>query len=146
MGKLKNIPLRYFEICSKQIPRNTKQGENRIRPAQYVKARFCSKKCKGIHHSSIILGSNNPNYNGGISTENHIIRGSVEYKKWRMSVFYRDRFRCQVCGTRGNDINAHHLKPFAIFLEDRFDINNGVTLCVECHQLADNLNKKLYDF
>lgn len=62
------------------------------------------------------------------------IRRSGEYKGWRTSVFQRDDYTCQLCGARGVKLNAHHIKPFAIFPELRTDVNNGITLCVTCHK------------
>lgn len=65
--------------------------------------------------------------------ENNEYRVSYEYKKWRASVYKRDNFTCQDCGVRGGELNAHHIKPYSKFINLRTDINNGVTLCVDCH-------------
>lgn len=80
--------------------------------------------------------------------ENKIIRKSFEYKLWRESVFERDNYTCVECGTRGGELNADHIKPFAYYHKLRFDINNGRTLCVACHRKtstfgANALNYKL---
>lgn len=146
MGRRKIIiPKRTCQVCGMNIPRNTRVGEKRISPKQYATARFCSRRCKGQHHASLMRGKGNPNYKHGESALDQIIRGSYEYRKWRLDVFFRDSFTCQVCGYRGRDINAHHIKPFRLFKEERLNVENGITLCTTCHQIADNLNKKKYE-
>jgi len=73
------------------------------------------------------------NYKGGISPENHIIRNSEKMKRWRYEVFKRDQYTCQHCAQIGGNLNAHHIKPFSEFIELRFDVSNGLTLCKSCH-------------
>ena len=88
---------------------------------------------KGIEHSAI-KGENNHNWKGGITPKNILLRHSVEYKQWRKSVFERDDYTCVFCKKRGGELNADHIKQWAFFPELRFDMNNGRTLCVECHR------------
>jgi len=84
--------------------------------------------------SESLQGEKHPNWKGGITPINTRIRGSREYKLWRKAVFERDNYTCQNCGQVGGYLEADHIKPFALFLELRFDINNGRTLCRPCHK------------
>lgn len=64
------------------------------------------------------------------------IRNSLEYSNWRKAVYERDKYTCQHCGQVGGKLNAHHIKPFAKYKSLRFDVDNGLTLCVSCHRKA----------
>lgn len=61
-------------------------------------------------------------------------RNTKEYADWRKKVFERDNYTCQVCKKIGGRLNAHHIKEYAKFPELRYEIDNGVTLCEECHK------------
>jgi len=76
-------------------------------------------------------------WKGGLTPINKAIRGQVEYKLWRESVFLRDNWTCVFCKAKGGKLNADHIKPFAHYPELRFAIDNGRTLCVECHRKTD---------
>jgi len=89
------------------------------------------KKCPEIS------GENNGNWKGGISNEYKNGYNSFEYRNWRKSVFERDGYACRICGSIGY-ITAHHIKSSAHYEELRFDLNNGITLCEQCHSLTDN--------
>lgn len=83
------------------------------------------------------LGKKNPNWKGGITPLNKKIRSSVEYRLWRQAVFKRDNWTCIWCGQRGGSLVADHIKSFALFPELRFAIDNGRTLCRNCHLTTD---------
>lgn len=73
-------------------------------------------------------------WKGGISSVNSLIRQTPEYKKWRKCVFERDDYTCMCCLQRGGELEAHHITHFAVDETLRFDVDNGLTLCVKCHK------------
>ena len=83
-------------------------------------------------------GKKNHNWKGGISEINNRIRNSLEYKLWREAVFKRDNWICVWCRKIGGKLNADHIKPFALFPVLRFAIDNGRTLCIDCHKKTDS--------
>ena len=82
-------------------------------------------------------------WKGGITPINQKIRNSTEYKLWRTAVFKRDNYRCVWGGEEhGSKLNADHIKPFSQYPELRFAIDNGRTLCVECHRKTNTFGNK----
>jgi hypothetical protein len=99
-------------------------------------------------------GEKSGNWKGGVTTIGRIIRTSVEYKKWKESIYVKDDFTCQVCKKRGgHNLEIHHIIPmyqlineakeYLPLLKDRdacmiytpmWDINNGQVLCKVCHK------------
>ncbi len=62
---------------------------------------------------------------------------SKRYKAWRLAVVTRDNYTCQVCyKSKGVQLNAHHIIPWAKSVRHRFLIRNGITLCTGCHNLV----------
>ena len=82
---------------------------------------------KGVHNL----------WKGGKTKESLRIRASADYKLWREAVFARDNWTCIWCGQIGGQLNADHVKPFALFPELRLAIDNGRTLCERCHKTTD---------
>ena len=76
-------------------------------------------------------------WKGGVTKENEKIRKTVEYKLWCDAVFKRDNWTCIWCGKRGDILHADHIKPFSLFPELRFAIDNGRTLCIDCHKTTE---------
>lgn len=85
---------------------------------------------------------------GGITAINRLIRCSEKYQQWRSDIFERDNWTCQNCRKRGYELHAHHSKRFSKILSEfriktleqalkcheLWDLNNGVTLCKDCHK------------
>lgn len=73
-------------------------------------------------------------------------RNSPEYDAWRKEVVNRDKV-CQCCGY-DNKLQAHHIYGYRDNKELRVDPDNGITLCVFCHDKyhsaygRDNANPK----
>jgi len=93
--------------------------------------------------SEVKRGSKSHFWRGGVYPENKRIRHSIEYRLWRESVFERDNWTCIWCGKRSGNgkkvtLQADHIKSFAHYPELRFAIDNGRTLCVECHSTTEN--------
>jgi hypothetical protein len=80
------------------------------------------------------VGEDNPSWNGGEYSESRSARKNIEYRLWRESVYARDHWTCQRCqDNTGGNLNPHHILNFAKWIELRFAIDNGITLCTKCH-------------
>ncbi len=99
------------------------------------------------------LGEKNHFWKGGKTKLSQQIRNSAEYSFWRKQIFERDNYTCQQCGRRTKKgdkviIEADHIYPFSKILDDYditsieeaisceklWDIENGRTLCRDCHK------------
>lgn len=89
-------------------------------------------RCRACN-TIFMRGSNIYNWKGG-SGIIAAIRSSFEYGQWRLNVYKRDWYSCQICGHKGNDIEAHHIKKFSENIHLATDLDNGITLCVNCHK------------
>tara|TARA_Y100000004_G_scaffold163951_1_gene193722 strand:+ start:137 stop:400 length:264 start_codon:yes stop_codon:yes gene_type:complete len=58
------------------------------------------------------------------------------YRKFRIDVLKRDRFKCKMPGCKSNkkkDLQVHHIRTWANASALRFEPSNGITLCRDCH-------------
>ena len=82
-------------------------------------------------------GSNNPMWNNDLSDEEREKqregRRSPEDYFFRTHVLQRDNYTCQKCGAHDATLNAHHILNYKDNPELRYDVNNGITLCTNCH-------------
>lgn len=79
------------------------------------------------------IGKDHWNWKGGDNTPSRE-RRSYAAKKWRNDVKDRDSHTCQNCGIADVVTHAHHIKSWKEHPKLRYDISNGITLCVKCHQ------------
>lgn len=114
--------------------------------------RFCSNDCQYAWMSENLSGENNWKW---ISDRTKLknygtnkIRCSSRAMKWRKEIFERDDYTCQLCGQYGGTLNGHHIKPFCKYPDMVFDLENGITLCYDCHKevtWGDNNYENLFD-
>ena len=55
-----------------------------------------------------------------------------DYLEWAKQVKERDNYHCQLC-SQGFQLHSHHLNGWNLFIDQRYDIDNGITLCRQCH-------------
>jgi 5-methylcytosine-specific restriction endonuclease McrA len=94
----------------------------------------CRKKMSETHK-----GEKSCLWKGGITFMNVKIRGGLDFRLWRERVFKRDNFTCQKCKIKGIHLHSHHIQNFSQFPELRFEVDNGITLCKDCHMEFHNL-------
>lgn len=106
-----------------------------------------STRCFDCYHESN-SGENSRNWNPILTQdEREKNRKYPEYKNWRLVVFARDDYTCQCCGdNEGGNLNAHHLDSHSWCKERRLNLDNGITLCENCHSLDDHSFHKVYGF
>ena len=137
-----------------------RKGENAPGYGRYHSK--ATKKLIGIASLGRMKGDKHYDWKGGITPLRIQIWKLIEYKQWRSNIFQRDNWTCQTCGDRskkgnGFKLNAHHIKTFSLILkengiksiveaqmcEELWDMDNGVTLCEDCHKLTDSYPKNL---
>lgn len=106
--------------------------------AHTLKRKTCSEECKKKWRALKQKGEKSHRWQGGKTSEVMLVRNSIEYSEWRKSVFHRDGYQCKSCGVVGGVLHADHIKAFSLYPELRLDINNGRTLCVDCHRKTDS--------
>ena len=94
------------------------------------------KLCPSCARKGKYTGKNSPSWKGGVSLWRAALHQSNAYKNWRSAVFKRDEYTCRMCDCKQRWLlEAHHIEPVRDHKNDLliFDIDNGITLCKECH-------------
>jgi len=120
--------------CMSEIGRRLEVSSKTVRRALIesdVEIKTLSETLKGKRG-----GKNNANYRPWLTEEDRdSSRDSYKSNTWRIAVFDRDGYFCLSCGdAKGGNLNAHHILPYSIAKNKRWDVENGATLCVKCHR------------
>jgi len=133
---------------SEEVKNNIRQGNyQKYGVESYTQTEECQNKrketCLLIYgetshmktkkYKLMFTGKNNPVWKGGIRTK-RTERITNEYKEWRLSVFERDSYECSKCHQNSHDLQAHHILSWRDNEDKRYDVDNGITLCLTCHQ------------
>lgn len=129
------------KIESTNIKRYGVKYPTKLKSVQEKIKKTCQKKY-GVDYfvqTQRFYGEDNPRWKGGVKYHRQE-RSTNEYINWRKSIYCRDLYTCQKCGAKnkkGNKIpvilNAHHIYNWNDFPDKRYDLNNGITLCRDCH-------------
>jgi len=73
------------------------------------------------------------------------------YNDFRRKVYERDNYTCLKCGNESNgNLVVHHLNGFHWDEDSRTEVDNGATLCTDCHKefhsIYGNRNNDLFQF
>jgi hypothetical protein len=71
---------------------------------------------------------------------------NVKYLKdkgWSIAVGYLAKNACELCGAEGCD--AHHVIKRS-YLKTKYDVENGIFFCRNCHNWAEEHSKKLKEW
>lgn len=83
-------------------------------------------------------------WKGGTYDKNRKVdMGRKKYREWRKAVFERDSCECIWCGSTKN-LNADHIKSYALYPELRYELSNGRVLCETCHKTTETYGNKLF--
>ena len=133
--KIKNALKKQWADGTRKGRKQTKESIEKIRQSKLGKP-------------SKTRGEKSNLWKGGVTPINQTIRMSLEYKLWRESVFKRDNYTCVWCGAKSGNgkaviLQADHIKPFYLYPELRFAIDNGRTLCKSCHKKTDTWGRPI---
>lgn len=70
-------------------------------------------------------------------------RRGGQYNQWRRAILVRDGYTCQGCGATPLRLDTHHLLSWERFPDLRYDIENGVSLCVAYHRGANVIQRQM---
>lgn len=56
-----------------------------------------------------------------------------KYKKVRLEVLKRDKYKCKQCGSN-KFVQVHHIKKWADYPTLRYEVSNMIALCRACHR------------
>jgi endogenous inhibitor of DNA gyrase (YacG/DUF329 family) len=94
--------------------------------------KYCSRECMKLGFPK---GENHNNFKKELSRDyrsKHRLFPEVQI--WRKTIFKRDQYTCQICNKIGDRLNAHHFENYSSNKDKRFNIDNGITLCIKCHK------------
>ena len=113
---------------------------------------YCHKCANSIHHSK----ERHWHWNNELTEEERQNRDRRFFKKendeFKKHVRERDKYICYIC-KKEHSIIVHHLNSYNLDIENRFNADNGVVLCEECHKnfhrqygYGNNTQEQFYEY
>lgn len=109
--------------------------------------KYCSRECANRARIGKYIKDKSPNWLGGLTTLQDLIRKSIDYIRAREQCFKRDGYKSIISGKNGK-LEHHHLIPISILIKEfnltkdnwrnykpiLFNLNNLVTLTKSEHR------------
>ena len=74
-------------------------------------------------------------------------KGGVSKSYWRKKVLEKDNFTCQKCGIKDMRVlTTDHIRSKSIYPNLEFDVDNGMTLCANCHLIKTKEDGEYINF
>lgn len=95
-----------------------------------------AKELASLRRKNNQFGSKNASYNPLLTSKDRIDRRiSKNHREWSLKVKQKHNFTCVFCyDDTGHNLVSHHMYGYADYPKLRFDIDNGVCLCENCHK------------
>jgi len=106
------------ENCGKEFEKHHSEIKRNVHDKH-----FCSSDCWYEYNQ----GENHCGYEGGQNE-----RVNPDYLKWRKEIIQRDKGYCRLCHSQDR-LEVHHIHMFAKYPSKRWNIENGIMLCHNCH-------------
>jgi len=127
-------------------------GKEKLIVFNTIKEKYICQKCNNnlpsFRENQIqkVSGINNIKWNWNLTDKERKIRHCIPgIKKFRREVLKRDNHTCQCCGSK-DYLQAHHINNFSDFKEQRTDVDNGITLCFDCHKGKNGIHSLFGSF
>ncbi|KKL89139.1 hypothetical protein LCGC14_1917680 [marine sediment metagenome] len=103
-----------------------------------------TKRKMSVSRKGLIVGEKHYRWNPDREAVRRDLRNDAIYKQWVKLVKDRDNWKCRIANENCNGkVVAHHILSWADYLELRYEINNGITLCQAHHPLKRAEEKRL---
>lgn len=112
----------------------------KIITASLINGNTKSCGCLTIERLKSMTGVNHPNWNHKLTIKerehNKKYRKTTDPKfiEWSFKVKQRDNFICQKCLKNSKHLQSHHILGWLDYPDLRYDIDNGICLCINCHR------------
>lgn len=92
--------------------------------------------CLRLEIVSQPLGEKHHNWNPNKTREEKELerKNHTKHVHWAKAIKKIHNYVCFICKKNSRRLESHHLNCWSDFPEQRYDLNNGVCLCVDCHK------------
>lgn len=137
ISSLVDIPEDKFVLGGIELLCYESEGERTLREVGVAAARY-----RKINHKQPVVNYNLREIMGddafdakySLIPRQYVSDRDYRHAEWSLDVRRRDGFMCQKCGKDHTyTIHAHHIEAYNTAIDLRYDVNNGISLCRDCH-------------